>query len=108
MLTLNYNRSQYGVEPHFMPQLPEEIMAERNRPISIQIPEEWALSEWEIQLLEHAFRSELAVVEPPGEPPRQDITPINTTRIPVEVSVIGAKSAGRKPGKKRGGKKGKK
>lgn len=84
-------------------------MARRNRPISIQIPEEWQLSESEIKLLEHAFRSELAVVEAPGDPPMTEITPINTTRIPVEISVVGAsaKSSGKKSPKK-AGKKGKK
>ena len=62
-------------------------MAKKTPPIRVEIPEELQLSEREIDFIQQEFLAALAVVQEPGEPPLDD-SPINTTRLPVEIRVV--------------------
>jgi len=76
-------------------------MPKAKRPISIYIPEEMQLTENEIASIDHAIKLQLAVVAAPGDVELPD-SPINTTKLPVEVMVIGPKmkASSRKPSRK--------
>ena len=89
-------------------------MATRNRPIVIQIPREMRLTRNEIDWLDHAFKVQLAEVVKPGDLGPVVGNPINTTRLAVDIQVVGpsrrkptkkpAKTAPKKGAKKRSGK----
>jgi hypothetical protein len=64
-------------------------MAGKLRPIVIQIPEELRLTQNEIDHLEFAFRKELVEVDRPGDLGPVVGNPINTTRLAVDVQVVG-------------------
>jgi hypothetical protein len=86
-------------------------MAERQRPIRIQIPEELRLSENEIRSLERVFLEQLQIVEAPGDVPAVPSQPINTTKMAVEIELIEtrqtrARQVARKASGKAAGKKG--
>jgi hypothetical protein len=61
-------------------------MAKTTRPIRIIIPEEMKLTANEIISLEHTFKSQLQIVEKPGDVPLIS-SPINTAKLPVEVEM---------------------
>jgi hypothetical protein len=84
-------------------------MANKTRPIRILIPEELGITENEKDHLNRAFQLKLQDVVEPGDLGPLVGNPINTTRPPVEIEVIGRPMrASRKSAKKRSEKSAKK
>jgi len=82
-------------------------MAVRGRPIRIQIPEELRLTRNEIDSLARVFLEQLQIVEAPGDVTAVPSQPINTTKMAVEVELVGPRpirgvrrGPARKPAKK--------
>lgn len=67
-------------------------MLRRKRPIVIQIPEEMRFTRNEIDWLDRAFKLQLAEVAKPGDLGPVVGNPINTTRLAVDIQVVGHSS----------------